>query len=162
MIQQLLIGIAGCAGIVLGAKLRIPIHPVPFTLQTLFVLLLCFRYRPFIATASSILYLAFGMFLPVFSGDEFGFDVLCGPTAGYVLAFPLAAWACSYFYHQRTSQTYTSRLIYALCAHLFILLCRSIILAAKTNMELSDVVLKGFLLLLPGAAVKSAAVAINK
>lgn len=162
MIKQLLICVAGCAGIVLGAKLRIPVEPVPFTLQTFFVLLLCFRYKPFVATTSSILYILCGLFLPVFSGDTYGTAVLCGPTAGYVFAFPLAAWACSYIYHQRNTPTYTIRMVYALCAHLFILVCGSMVLAAKTDMHLADVAMKGIVLLLPGAVVKSAAVAINK
>ncbi len=72
----------------------IPVGPlgVPITLQTLGVLLAGIVLGPARGTAAVLLYLVIGLIgLPVFSGFSGGFGVLAGPTAGYLLAFPLAA-----------------------------------------------------------------------
>jgi biotin transport system substrate-specific component len=78
----------------LAAQLAIPVpwSPVPITGQTFAVLLtgaVLGARRAFLAQA---LYLVEGIAgLPVFAGGAAGLGVLLGPTAGYVLAFPLAA-----------------------------------------------------------------------
>jgi biotin transport system substrate-specific component len=72
----------------------IPVGPlgVPITLQTLGVMLAGIVLGPGRGAAAVLLYLAAGLIgLPVFSGFNGGFGVLAGPSAGYLLAFPLAA-----------------------------------------------------------------------
>lgn len=72
----------------------IPVGPlgVPITLQTLGVMLAGVVLGPGRGTAAVLLYLAAGLIgLPVFSGFSGGFGVLAGPSAGYLVAFPLAA-----------------------------------------------------------------------
>ena len=72
----------------------IPVGPlgVPITLQTLGVMLAGIVLGPARGTAAVLLYLAAGLIgLPVFSGFTGGFGVLAGPSAGYLVAFPLAA-----------------------------------------------------------------------
>ncbi len=72
----------------------IPVGPlgVPITLQTLGVMLAGVVLGPGRGTAAVLLYLVAGLIgLPVFSGFSGGFGVLAGPSAGYLLAFPLAA-----------------------------------------------------------------------
>ena len=68
---------------------------VPITLQTFGVLLagaVLGARRGFLAVT---VYLALGVAgLPVFSGGAAGPGVLVGPTAGYLIAFPLAAGLC--------------------------------------------------------------------
>ena len=76
----------------LGAQIEIPHQPVPYTLQTFFVLmaggLLGWRN----GLISMGLYVAMGAVgLPVFSGAGFGLARILGPTGGYLLAFPVAA-----------------------------------------------------------------------
>ena len=69
--------------------------PVPVTLQTFGVLLsgaVLGARRGFLAV---LLYVAAGAAgLPVFSGGASGIAVLQGPTAGYLIGFPLAAGLC--------------------------------------------------------------------
>lgn len=66
---------------------------VPITLQTLGVLLAGVVLGPGRGAAAVLLYLAAGLIgLPVFSGFSGGFGVLARPSAGYLLAFPLAAF----------------------------------------------------------------------
>jgi biotin transport system substrate-specific component len=70
---------------------------VPLTLQTLAVFLtglVLGGTRGFLAVA---LYVLVGLVgVPVFAGFRGGLGVLAGPSAGYILAFPLAAAAAGY------------------------------------------------------------------
>jgi len=90
--------IAGFSALVaVGAQIEIPNQPVPYTLQTFFVLLsgalLGKRYGP----VSQILYLLLGVAgLPVYSGWGFGIARLLGPTGGYLLSFPVASFVVGY------------------------------------------------------------------
>lgn len=73
-------------GIPLGAG-------VPITLQTLAVILAGMVLGPGRGAAAVGLYLVAGLAgLPVFSGFSSGVGVLAGPSAGYLLSFPLAAF----------------------------------------------------------------------
>ena len=77
-----------------SAQLEIPHQPVPFTIQTLMVLLAGGLLPGKKGALSMMLYLGLGISgLPVFAGGSFGIMTLLGPTGGYLLAFPLAA-AC--------------------------------------------------------------------
>src|SRR5690606_3227678 len=69
--------------------------PVPITLQTFAVLLsgaVLGARRGFLAVLLYVVAGAAG--LPIFSGGASGLAVLTGPTAGYLLGFPLAAGLC--------------------------------------------------------------------
>jgi len=79
----------------LSAQIAIPLPftPVPVTGQTLAVLLTGAVLGPRLGFAAVLLYLAEGaMGLPVFSGGRGGAAMFFGPTGGYLMAFPLAAW----------------------------------------------------------------------
>lgn len=74
-----------------GAFIRIPIPPVPFTLQTLFVFISAGLLGPILGAMSQCLYLAVGLIgLPVFSGGG-GIGYFATPTFGYLLGFPVSA-----------------------------------------------------------------------
>jgi biotin transport system substrate-specific component len=75
-----------------AAHIEIPTRPVPFTLQTLMVLLAGAMLGPRKGSLSMLLYLVMGALgLPVFSSGHVGFATLLGPTGGYLLTFPAAA-----------------------------------------------------------------------
>ncbi len=77
---------------VLGAYVRLPFAQVPATLQTFFVYLAGLIFDPWTAAGSQALYILLGVVgLPVFASGEAGPQALLGPTAGFLLAFPLAA-----------------------------------------------------------------------
>jgi biotin transport system substrate-specific component len=79
-------------GTAAGARLEIPHQPVPYTLQTLVVLLSGAFLGSRNGALSQILYLGAGILgAPVFAGGAFGLTPFFGPTGGYLLAFPLAA-----------------------------------------------------------------------
>jgi biotin transport system substrate-specific component len=80
------------AATALSARLEIPHEPVPYTLQTLLVLLSGAFLGARNGALSQLLYLAAGIAgAPVFAGGAFGVARLLGPTGGYLLAFPAAA-----------------------------------------------------------------------
>ncbi|WP_370234733.1 biotin transporter BioY [Brevundimonas sp.] len=86
--------LAFVALIVLGARVdvAVPGSPVPQSLQTLAVLAAGLTLGPRSGLAAGLLYLAAGALgLPVFAGGASGLSALTGPTAGYLVGFPLAA-----------------------------------------------------------------------
>lgn len=92
-----LLGVVGfAAALALAAQVALPIpgSPVPITLQPMIVVLAGLWLGPAAAAASMALYLAAGAAgLPVFSPfGAPGIARLLGPTGGYLLAYPLAAW----------------------------------------------------------------------
>lgn len=70
---------------------------VPITLQTFGVLLTGAVLGPWRGFLAVVLYLLVGAIgLPVFSGGGAGPGVLMGPSAGYLVGFPLAAALCGF------------------------------------------------------------------
>ncbi len=81
----------------IGAQIEIPNQPVPYTLQTFFVLLAGALLGKRSGSASMGLYLILGAIgIPVFTGGAFGLSRILGPTGGYLLSFPIAAFVVGY------------------------------------------------------------------
>lgn len=87
-------GILGFAALTaLGARVAVPVPgtPVPFTFQVIAVLLAGWMLGPRLGAASQVAYLTAGAAgLPVFAAGG-GLAYFLGPTAGYLLAYPVAA-----------------------------------------------------------------------
>ncbi|MFM1927042.1 MAG: hypothetical protein RLZ06_618 [Actinomycetota bacterium] len=82
----------GTAVTALAAQLAIPNEPVPFTFQTLAVLLVGSTLGAVRGALSLALYaLVGGLGLPVFTAQAHGLDYLFGATGGYIVGFILAA-----------------------------------------------------------------------
>lgn len=74
-----------------GAFLRIPLGPVPISLQTLFVLLAGALLGPWLGACSMAAYILLGLIgLPVFTAGG-GPQYVFSPTFGFLLSFPLSA-----------------------------------------------------------------------
>jgi len=81
---------------IVGAQISIPIGQVPITLQTLMVFLSGYILDPSTAFLSQLSYIILGALgAPVFSNLSGGIVHIIGPTGGYLIAFPLAAWSIS-------------------------------------------------------------------
>src|SRR3954466_12170739 len=101
--------IAGAVGfaVILAAAAQItipiPTTPVPFTLQPLVVVLAGLMLGPGAGAASMALYLAAGAAgLPVFSPVGLpGIARFFGPTGGYLIAYPVAAWIAGALGHDK-------------------------------------------------------------
>ena len=82
----------------LSAQILIPIGPVPITGQTFVVLLTGALLGSRLGAMAMIVYLMEGASgLPLFSGGHGGLGHLLGPTGGYLVAFPAAAFITGAF-----------------------------------------------------------------
>jgi biotin transport system substrate-specific component len=87
---------------VIGAQIEIPHLPVPYTMQTLIVLLAGAILGKKDGAISQAAYLLAGIAgLPVFAQFGFGFAKIIGPTGGYLLAFPIAAYVIGMIVEER-------------------------------------------------------------
>ena len=84
--------LVGVAIITASAKAQVPFWPVPMTLQTPAVLGLGAVYGAWMSAATVLAYLALGAAgAPVFAAGG-GLAYLAGPTAGFLLGLPMAAF----------------------------------------------------------------------
>jgi biotin transporter BioY len=82
----------------LAAQIVIPVGPVPITAQTFAVLLTGALLGSRLGAMAMIFYLIEGAAgLPFFYGGHGGFGHLFGPTGGYLIAFPAAAFVTGAF-----------------------------------------------------------------
>jgi biotin transport system substrate-specific component len=89
----------GAATVAVAAQFEVPVpfSPVPETLQGGALLLVGLVLGPRLGAAALVTYLVAGVAgLPVFAGGSFGFLKILGPTGGYLLAFPLGAFAAGW------------------------------------------------------------------
>lgn len=81
----------------LAAQIQIPVSPVPFTFQTLAVLLIGASYGAARAGITMAAYALAGLVgIPVFAGYSSGPGVLVGATGGFILGFIFAAMLTGY------------------------------------------------------------------
>lgn len=80
----------------LAAKIQVPFYPVPMTLQTLAILIICTTLGMRLGIITVLLYVTEGALgWPVFAGGG-GLAYMAGPTGGYILGFVVAAWVLGY------------------------------------------------------------------
>lgn len=78
--------------IIVGAYIKIPLPPVPFTLQSFFVILGGLTLGAGCGAAAVALYVFMGLVgIPIFSGGG-GFGYVLTPTFGYIIGFLVAAY----------------------------------------------------------------------
>lgn len=74
-----------------------PVGAVPVTLSVLGVFLIGSLLSPVAAVSAELVYITIGAIgLPVFSGFSSGLGTLFGPTGGYLMAYPIMAFAVAY------------------------------------------------------------------
>jgi biotin transport system substrate-specific component len=104
--------VAGGAGFVaLAAQVSIdlPFTPVPITGQTFAVVLVGAGLGAVLGLASLGLYLFVGALgAPVYADGNHGWDVLTGPTGGYIVGFVLAAGLTGYLAQRRWDRRFSS------------------------------------------------------
>ncbi|HRX74848.1 MAG TPA: biotin transporter BioY [Hyphomonas sp.] len=97
VLHPVLIGLGGIAALTASSWISVPMYPVPVTMQTMVVLLLGAVLGPRAGAATVLAWLALSLTgAPVLAGGKPGLLALTGPTAGYLLAFPLVAFLAGY------------------------------------------------------------------
>jgi biotin transport system substrate-specific component len=96
-------------------SIPLPFTPVPFTLQPLIVLLGGAALGSRLGLASQVLYLTAGIAgLPVFAASPVlpqGLLRLLGPTGGYLLSYPFAAFLVGRFAERRLDRRYATSVV---------------------------------------------------
>ncbi|MEJ2185034.1 MAG: biotin transporter BioY [Gemmatimonadota bacterium] len=141
----------------LGAHVEVPHSPVPITLQTLFVVLSGILLGPWLGAASQLAYLGAGLAgAPVFAIAP-GPPALVGPTAGYLLAFPVAALLAGWLAGPTTGRALTRAMrltVAALIASLAIL-AGGVAWLALTAGDAERALSLGLVPFLPGDVIKT-------
>lgn len=119
------LGVVGfAAAMALAAQVAIPLPgtPVPITLQPMLVALAGLWLGPVAGAASMMLYLTLGALgAPVFSPFGVpGIARLVGPTGGYLMAYPVAAFVAGWL--ARGATTFTARAVAAVASVAVLLL----------------------------------------
>lgn len=71
---------------------------LPITLSFFAILLISWIFKPKTALFATLIYVALGAAgVPVFAGFVGGFQVIVGPTGGFILSYPIVALICSKF-----------------------------------------------------------------
>ena len=93
-IQELCVIGLSTALICVIAPISIPMPlGIPLTLQTFILSLVSIILGPKQGTIATLIYMILGAFgLPVFSNFTGGWQVITGPTGGFILSFPLMAY----------------------------------------------------------------------
>jgi len=138
----------------LGSWISIPFVPVPFTLQTFFIMLAGAVMKRS-AVVPVVLYILLGALgLPLFHNGLAGAGVLLGPTGGYLIGFIPAVLVVGLAYEHQ------SRLFRAgglAAATIVIYACGIGGLMYSARLDLAPAVIAGVLPFIPGDAVKAGA-----
>ena len=157
--------LAGSAFVAVCAHVVLPLNftPVPLTLQTFAVLVLGLVLSPRLAAGTLAAYLVEGALgLPVFSPAPVmagGMAHLLGPTGGYLLAYPAAAFLIASVW-RNTRGRFAGALGCAAAGDLLVLGCGALWLAALTHAPAASILTLGVIPFLPGEGLKIAAAAV--
>lgn len=139
----------------LGAWISIPFFPVPFTLQTLFVILAGAVMGRYGVLPAGLYVLMGALGIPVFHNATAGIGILLGPTGGFIIGFIPGALITGLFYEQGSRVARVA----GIAGGLFIIFAAGVSwLSASTGMGLPAAILVGAVPFIPGDAVKGIAV----
>jgi len=103
------------------ANIRVPLWPVPITMQTFGVFLVAFFFGSRKGLLSILTYLLAGVVgFGVFAGYKSGMAVFLGPTAGYLVGFLFAAFVVGYMIEKGYGRTKKSVLYCMVIGNLII------------------------------------------
>jgi len=92
-VKQAVLVTLGVAALTLAANIRVPMWPVPITMQTFAVLTIGAAYGTRLGLVTLLAYLALGAAgVSVFTGEGAGLAYMMGPTGGFLLGFVAMAW----------------------------------------------------------------------
>lgn len=139
-----------------GAKLRLPWDPVPFTLQTFFVLLAGAMLGSRCGALSGAWYIALGAGgAPLFAGTTGGWSYLSGVTGGYLFGFAVAAYLVGLGVARLKRPAFWPLVLIMGVGSAAILVCGALWLAVGVGIGPLNALQHGVVPFLPGDALKS-------
>jgi biotin transport system substrate-specific component len=113
----------------IGAQISVPLPftPVPLTFQPMVVLVGAAALGSRLGMASQVLYLAFGLAgLPVFAASPLlpqGAARLLGPTGGFLMSFPFAAFVAGWLAERGFDRRYLTAVLAMTCGLAVVFAC---------------------------------------
>jgi biotin transport system substrate-specific component len=121
-------------------SIPLPFTPVPFTMQPIIVLVGGAALGARLGATSQVLYLALGIAgVPVFAASPAlapGLARLLGPTGGYLMSYPIAAFVAGWFAERRFDRRYTTALAAMAVGLALVFACGVVWLAFATRPSL--------------------------
>ena len=139
-------------------SIPLPFTPVPFTLQPMIVLLGGAALGARLGMSSQVLYLALGIAgLPVFAASPIlpqGFGRLLGPTGGYLMSYPIAAFVAGYLAQRGLGRRYSTSVLAMGAGLAIIFACGVTWLAFGAHVGLAGAIRTGFIPFIPADILK--------
>jgi len=113
--------VLGSLVLAVSSQLRIPMWPVPLTLQSATVLLIGMVYGQRLGFFTIALYIFEGCIgIPVFAGFSHGTSILFGPSGGYIIGFLPASVLCGYLMQRGFAKSFFGALFTAVIGTIII------------------------------------------
>ncbi|NND83771.1 MAG: biotin transporter BioY [Acidimicrobiia bacterium] len=148
-------GFALLTGVSALWEIPLPFTPVPITGQTFAVLLAGATLGLRAGAASQLLYIAMGIVgVPFFAGGSSGWEVVTGPTVGYLIGFVAASAVVGRLAEARQDRRVVTAIPALLAGSAVIYLCGMAGLMAVAGMTASDAFTLGVVPFVVGDAIK--------
>jgi biotin transport system substrate-specific component len=150
----LVIGASVLMALSARASINLPFTPVPITLQTLVVMLAAAALGGRRGALAMLLYLAEGAAgLPVFAKGG-GLLYFTGPTAGYLISYPFAAFVVGWLCERRLDRSLLTSILAMLPGTLIIYVIGVAWLAVLLHLTLFQALVAGMFPFIPGDLIK--------
>jgi len=144
-----------CLALAAEVRLCTPLSEVPFTFQTLFVLIAGAGLGPRLGTVALSSYLALGAVgVPIFTGQWLG------PTTGYLVGFVAAGWVIGALVRRAAAPSLGRMVLAMALGDALLLVCGAVWLAFGLGLGAPVAVARGILPFLPVEAAKVALAAV--
>jgi biotin transport system substrate-specific component len=148
-------GGAGFTALAAQVSFELPGTPVPITGQTFAVLLVGATLGALLALASLGLYLFVGALgAPIYADGNHGWEVLTGPTGGYIIGFVLAATTIGFLAQRRWDRRFSSAVATMLTGNVVIYLFGLPWLAADQGLGFEETMKQGLAPFVVGDVLK--------
>lgn len=152
---MLVLGGAGFVALAAQVSFNVPGTPVPITGQTFAVLLVGASLGALLGLASLGLYVFVGALgAPIYADGHHGWDVLTGPTGGYILGFVLAALVVGFLAEERWDRRFNSAVAAMLTGNVLVYAAGLPWLAMKADLGFKDTMAEGLAPFVPGDLLK--------
>ena len=157
LVTDVALVLAGTGFVALAAQVSfdIPGTPVPITGQTFAVVLVGASLGALLGLASLGLYLFVGALgAPIYAEGQHGWDVLTGPTGGYIVGFVLAAIVTGWLAQKRWDRRFSSAVAAMLTGNVLVYAVGLPWLAIDQNLGFTDTMTAGLAPFIPGDLLK--------
>lgn len=137
-------------------EINVPPSPVPVTGQTLAVGLVGATLGTRRGAAALGLYLLMGLFLPFYAGGSSGWDVVWGPTGGYLVGFVVAAGAIGWLAEHGADRRVVAAFVAFIAGQLIVFAFGLVGLKIAADQSWSWTVHNGFAIFIVGGLFKAA------